>query len=74
MLMPHESHAPQVPLSLGKFYLAVSLTGAGTVSNSRPPWIETRIPSTPCCTANLASSAVRTPFNMTGSLVADLSQ
>ena len=44
------------------------------MSNCRPPWVETWMPSTPDSTATWASSAVRIPFRTKGSWVRPLSQ
>ena len=52
----------------------ITHTVAGAPSNCRPPWFDTRIPCTPCCTARRASSAVNIPLTMIGSDVTDLSQ
>lgn len=45
------------------------LTAGMTESNCRPPWFDTMMASTPCSTANLASSPVRMPFKMSFILV-----
>jgi len=37
-------------------------------SSCLPPWFETTIPSTPCCTAKRASSPVVTPLTQTSIL------
>mmetsp|Transcript_3283 Transcript_3283/g.10973 ORF Transcript_3283/g.10973 Transcript_3283/m.10973 type:complete len:376 (-) Transcript_3283:134-1261(-) len=39
----------------------------GAPSSCRPPWFDTHTPSTPCATANAASSRVITPLRMIGS-------
>lgn len=44
-------------------------TVAWTPSNWRPPWFETPMADTPCCTASSASSGRRIPFTTIGSLV-----
>ena len=43
-------------------------------SSCRPPWLDTTIPSTPCSTARVASSAVRMPLSTIGRLVCAPSQ
>mmetsp|Transcript_21616 Transcript_21616/g.68996 ORF Transcript_21616/g.68996 Transcript_21616/m.68996 type:complete len:219 (+) Transcript_21616:1364-2020(+) len=46
-----------------------SSTAGGAQSHWRPPWFETTMPLAPMAIASSASSGLRTPFTITGSLV-----